>query len=660
MLNEKYTCGSFQLRLLLTLLSVACAVFQASAQTDSSRHIPEVTITAVRGEQLQTGAKVQQFTPAQLRAFATANLAELLSANTPVFIKSYGPGSLSSISFRGTGASHTAIVWNGFNLQSSMNGQTDLSMFPIGTFDEVRLQYGGNSALYGSGAIGGSIYLRNTAALVDSPQMQVTLQASSGSFGTQQYFGSYGYSGKRFSTQVKYYRTSSDNNYTFTNTAAFQSPEVKQTHAAFTQQGVVLNGGGSVSKFTRINAYYWWHNNQRDLPPTMLQSTSLATQADESHRAAVDFTYARNKWQSILRSGFFLEQLRYSDPIAGIDSKNRAVNWVNELELTYTVSPILKMITGVNFTTINASSPGYSSTASPSQNRTAIFAAARWGKQTTASRFKSDMSVRAENISGVWVPVTFSFGTQTRIADNLHLHTLVSRNYRYPTFNDLYWQPGGNLQLKPEYSFNAESGLNYVYTLSKHQFKANVTVFSHWVDNWIIWMPDSVNPNVWTPNNAAEVWSRGVEYGLGYTWQPKLNTTVSVNALYTWQQATHEKVAFAGDAALHRQLIYMPRQMGSFQLSVQHKKCQFSFQQVYNGLRFTSSDNYNYLPAFWLSSAQMSYSFQLKKYPALAHAFVSAKNIWNENYQVMLWRAMPGRYIEAGLRLELQHKIKHQ
>lgn len=660
MLNEKYTCGSFQLRLLLTLLSVACAVFHASAQTDSSKHMPEVTITAVRGEQLHTGAKVQQFTLAQLHAFATANLGELLSANTPVFIKSYGPGSLSSLSFRGTGASHTAIVWNGFNLQSSMNGQTDLSMFPIGTFDEVRLQYGGNSALYGSGAIGGSIYLRNTTSLADSPQMHVTLQTSAGSFGTQQYFGSYGFSGKRLSAQVKYYRNHSDNNYSFTNTAAFQSPEVKQTHAAFTQQGVVLNGGGSVSKHARINMYYWWHNNQRDLPPTMLQLVSLATQADESHRAAIDFTYTRNNWQSVLRSGFFLEQLRYSDPIAVIDSKNRAVNWVNEVELSYTVSSMLKIISGVNYTTIKASSPGYATVFFPSQNRTAIFTAARLGKQTLASRFKSDLSVRAENISGSWVPVTFSCGTQVGVLKNLHLNVLVSRNYRYPTFNDLYWQPGGNLNLKPEYSFNAESGLNYVYTLAKHQVKANVTVFSHWVDNWIIWLPDSVNPNVWTPNNAAEVWSRGLEYGLGYSWQPKLNTAVSINALYTWQQATHEKVAFAGDAALHRQLIYMPRQMGSVQLSVQHQQWQFSFQQVYNGLRFTSSDNYNYLPAFWLSGAQMSYTFQLKKYPASARVFVSAKNIFNENYQVMQWRAMPGRYLEAGLRLELQHKIKHQ
>lgn len=53
------------------------------------------------------------------------NLAQLLQENSTVFIKSYGSGSLASVSFRGTGAGHTRVLWNGVSLNSPMNGQID-------------------------------------------------------------------------------------------------------------------------------------------------------------------------------------------------------------------------------------------------------------------------------------------------------------------------------------------------------------------------------------------------------------------------------------------------------------------------------------------------------------------------------------------------------
>ena len=49
----------------------------------------------------------------RIAAHETENLADILSKETPIYIKSYGPGSLSTISIRGAGASHTQLYWNG-------------------------------------------------------------------------------------------------------------------------------------------------------------------------------------------------------------------------------------------------------------------------------------------------------------------------------------------------------------------------------------------------------------------------------------------------------------------------------------------------------------------------------------------------------------------
>jgi iron complex outermembrane receptor protein len=623
------------------------------AQTDTVKGT-EVVVTAVRGELLRTGARVQTFSTQVLQAYATASLGDLLAAHTPVFVKSYGPGSLSSLSFRGTGASHTAIVWNGFNLQSAMNGQTDVSMFPVGTFEQVSLQYGGNSALYGSGAIGGSLYLNNRGTFTDTAGVQATVQAMRGSFGTQQYFVRAAVTHRRRWLQTSYYRHTSDNDFEFRNTARFPSVRMPQTHAAFTQEGVVFSSGVQLTSRWVWNTYYWWHRNHRQLPPTMLQLQSQAMQHDESHRAGVQAAYMYKAWHITMRSGVFSDRLSYRDPLAQTDSRNTSINSISEAEASYRLHESLRLHTGLHYTRLTAQSTGYADSR-PVQHRVAAFAAAAWGH--ASSPFKADVTLRTENISGTWVPLTFSAGIRTRLWRTLNWNVLVSRNYRYPTFNDLYWQPGGNALLKPEHSFNAESGLQTTWQRSGFHLTASVTIFSHWVDNWIMWLPDSLQPNIWTPGNIAQVWSRGVEYQLQVAHSLNKYTSWNMQAMYTWQEATREKAAFAGDASLHRQLIYIPRQLASLQAGFNWRNWQWSIQQVYTGLRFSSSDNYNYLPAFWLTHTQVAYHMQAGKLFQVRW-FGSVRNVLNTAYQVMEWRAMPGRYIEAGLRCTFQSKIK--
>lgn len=75
----------------------------AFSQTKDSTAISltEVEITGVQSKQFTAGKKIQQFDSLTKQNFNSANLGELLSVNSPVFIKNYGPGNLSTSSFRG-------------------------------------------------------------------------------------------------------------------------------------------------------------------------------------------------------------------------------------------------------------------------------------------------------------------------------------------------------------------------------------------------------------------------------------------------------------------------------------------------------------------------------------------------------------------------------
>ena len=147
-----------------------------------------------------------------LQSKSTSNLSDLLIQHSPVFIKTYGPGGTSTASFRGTTASHTLVLWNGFQLNAPSLGQVDFSTIPVFLADDVSLNWGSGTS-NNSGGLGGAVNIDNTHHFGDGFLLDV--KHTIGSFYT---FGSYytvGYYGKNVSFRVKTYRNSSENNFEY-------------------------------------------------------------------------------------------------------------------------------------------------------------------------------------------------------------------------------------------------------------------------------------------------------------------------------------------------------------------------------------------------------------------------------------------------------------
>jgi iron complex outermembrane receptor protein len=89
------------------------------------------------------------------------SLTSLLVTNSTIYFKENGAGMVSSASFRGTTAQQTAVIWNGININSQLNGQTDFNTINPTDFTNISIRPGGGSVIYGSGAIGGSIHLNS-------------------------------------------------------------------------------------------------------------------------------------------------------------------------------------------------------------------------------------------------------------------------------------------------------------------------------------------------------------------------------------------------------------------------------------------------------------------------------------------------------------------
>lgn len=68
----------------------------------------------------------------------------------------------------------------------------------------------------------------------------------------------------------------------------------------------------------------------------------------------------------------------------------------------------------------------------------------RWNP---SERLYFEAGIKKDLVEKITTPVLFSFSGKMKVNSWWNTVLNLSKNFRYPSFNDLYWQPGGNLNL---------------------------------------------------------------------------------------------------------------------------------------------------------------------------------------------------------------------
>ena len=78
-------------------------------------------------------------------------------------------------------------------------------------------------------------------------------------------------------------------------------------------------------------------------------------------------------------------------------------------------------------------------------------------------RLGMSVVLREEMYGSDWIPLIPAFFIDGIISPkgNVMLKASISRNYRFPTLNDLYFLPGGNPNLKNEQGFSYDAGVSF-------------------------------------------------------------------------------------------------------------------------------------------------------------------------------------------------------
>lgn len=613
--------------LLLLFLFFYSSLLLAQPVTDS---LKEVEVKSRRNanltEQLikHNAGKVESFDSTLLAFYQGQSIAELVSEQSPVFIKSYGYNSLSTLSFRGASAAQSLVLWQGVPVNNPALGAADLSLLPVFFADQIAIAYGGSSALLGSGNVGGALLLDNDAPSFSKKSIEGMAYVSGGSFGQKTMALRLKlHPGERqnWELSLRAMGQVSENDFSYRDETGerFLLPNARQ------RSGQLFLSAARKLKQGHISLKAWGQNSWREIPPALFESASLKQQTDRALRLVANWEHRRNA----LKLAYVAEGLEYEDKAIGLASQALTHRlFLSDVWSKRWQSHEITLMLPFQYDWLEGSGK--------SQSQVAVAALYLYQKE----KWRLHLQGRAGWYDGHFA-ATPGLGVHVHPTKWLGLSISAQRSFRQPTLNELYYQPGGNPQLKPETGWSGEAGFKATFEKANFSLTQEGTFFARAIQNWIIWYGGAI----WTPHNIAEVFSRGAETNTSIGWQSG-TFKVRLFAQTAYVRSTTEKSANPHDGSIGKQLPYVPRYNYRLGGRLSWKDWLLSVNYNYTGYRFITSDESQYLTPYELSGAHLAYTFYLKTQKFRVQA--ACQNLFAERYQVVAFRPMPGRVWQLG------------
>ena len=634
------------LKLLVILLPLVCV--RSHAQEVPNKPLDEVKVLGFSTEHFMAGLKIQKVDSTTLAKFQYQTLADFLQFQSPVAFKSYGTGQLTSIAFRGTGAVHTAVLWNGVNINSPMAGQTDFSTVPVLGFDQLSIQYGSSASCVGSGAVGGSILLSSVPQWKQKG-VSLTIGGQYASFGN--YNGQIGLrfatntkTGLQFSGKTLLYGSQFNNHYHQTersdNAGRTYSLEPSETaQSGFIQDVYLKQKNGNLLSFN-----LWITDNKLTIQPNVINFREL-TQT-QSFRALSAYQFGKTN----LKMGFIRDIIDYGIGDLSKISHSESDQYIARIEHEYSHKKEnsfwnTSLRVGTEFIHYATRVDGYGGEVI-TENRQDIFALLR---QQITQNFTASVNLRQAFSSKYTAPFTPSLGLEYTAISNLNnqvkLTGNITRSYRLPTLNERYWKVLGNLNIRPESGFNQELGINWKSIISENINTAlGINAYHNLIDDWTYWNPDKG----YHVENLQQVLSKGLEF-TGSIKYLKNKKIAGFSATYAYTNSSQQKVydTYAVDV-IGKQLIYVPIHTINITVYVGKENWTLSLQGLYNSERFITFDHSGRpFPPYALMNVTLTGKIKMGK--SEGNLIFQANNVTDTVYPNLKKNAMPGRTFSVGL-----------
>ena len=603
-------------KILFSLFVLVCQFI--SAQNDSINNLKEVVVSDANLKKYSSSQSVLKLNDSIINK-NEGLLTDLLNFNSTLYFKEYGRGMLSTVSFRGTTSSQTAVIWNGININSQMNGSTDFNTISGSDYNSISVKAGGGSILYGSGAIGGTVHLNNDLGFYN--RFENNLKLDYGSFNTIGINYKSNIATEKWSAQIGFSKNSSTNDYKYLNKYTWKGEQRWNQNGQYDVITVSANLGYKLNDTNVFKFYSQTSNTDRN--------TSLVTESEMKSKYVNGFNrnlleYEGNfgRFTTNLKTAYIFENYQYfADNSTNQYTYGKTENLITKADLGYQLFKSTQVNGILDYNRTNGYGTGFGN------HVREISSASLLVKQDFSAYWKNEFGIRKEFTNNYESPVLFSLGSSYQFNKLYNLKLNVSRNFRIPTFNDLYWETGGNPDLKPESSYQAEIG--NVFTFKN--ISLTQTFYYIKIDDLLQWVPGK--NGIWAPQNKDKVNSYGAETLLSWKKQFGKNN-FNANASYAY--------TVSEDDATGNQLFFVPYNKVTSSVSYSRNRITAYYQFLYNGFVYTRADNNpdEIINDYTVSNLGIDYAFKFLNSFKLGFQVL---NIFNENYESLENRPMPGR-----------------
>ena len=585
----------------------------------------KIVVTPSRVEESygSSSQQVDVITSKEIQSTLATDLSEVLSSLNSVNISNYGGvGSLKTIQMRGATASEVLVMVDGRPINSPRDGQADLSMIPVDNIDRVEVVHGPGSSLYGSSAMGGTVNII-TKSPPDKPETELL-----SSFGT-------------FRTYVEQLSNGAKvGNFGYIINGSYQSSQGFRTNSEFNAKNFDSKLEYKLNDYNQLDLNFGFYKN-RSGAPGRIDSPDIddkqvnlnnfvdlkwGFKPDPSTDAQVRFynTYDRLEFNpnSLDNPNFEFSTAKsvQSTQVRGID-----------MQVGKQFSEQYHLVTGIDY------KANFNDSTDTAKHRYTVFAPFIENQLDLTKDLRLCLNVRIDNYSNFGTQVSPSFSAVYRLNPDIKFHAIISRSFRAPTFNDLYWNSAGmvgNPNLRPEKGLTEEVG---VEKRLNRRVLFGINYYHSKYTELIQWQPITSDPlSDWTVKNVGSVVIDGIELTNKIT----LTDNIDADLGYSFLVARDDKT--------HKFIIYQPENKANLALSYRGPSgLTFEIQGQYTDKRFGDSSNDTKVKGFYVINMSAS-----KKFRAGFTYFVSIDNLINKKYQVIQGYPVSGFSITNGIKLK--------
>ena len=665
------------LAILLIMLAPLVAMAQDETKDWATRGI-RVGEVAVYGNRpiKEIGTQETKFDSLALKENIALSMADVLTFKSAVFVKNYGRATLSTVAFRGTSPSHTQVSWNGMKINNPMLGMTDFSMIPSYFIDDASLLHGTSSVNETGGGLGGSVKLSTKPA--DAKGFGLQYIQGVGSFKTFDEFLRLTYGNDHWQLSTRAVYSSSPNDYKFRNHDKKVNVYDENMNIVDQYYPIERNRSGAYKDFHLLQEIYyntgkgdrlglnaWYINSNRELAMLTVDhgnDTDFENrQREQTFRGVVSWDHLRDTWKLGAKAGYIYTWMAYdykrdlgNGTMAHMTRSRSRINTLyGQVDGEYYIGN--KWLFTANISLHQHIVESEDKNILKQDGNKAIVGYCKGRPELSASisakwrpidRLGLSLVVREEMFGKEWTPIIpalFVDGVLSK-RGNIVAKASISRNYRFPTLNDLYFLPGGNPDLRKESGWTYDIGVSFgVGIEGRYKLSGSVNWFDSYIHDWIMWLPTP--KGFFSPENIKDVHAYGVEAKADLNIIVAKEWQLGLNGTFSWTPSINcGEPRTPADQSVGKQLPYVPELSSTVTGQLSWRRWTLLYKWCYYSERFTMSSNdislTGKLPQYFMSN------ISLEKVLTLKWAELSLKgtinNLFNEEYLSVLSRPMPG------------------